>query len=148
MAEMTAKVIQAGDPVTADLINALITDLASLNKATTSTFSLSLASAGEKQGGAAVSQKVYSDSFKVDIDPTSANSGKTWTFPKDTFKTTPRCWVQPRSSATLTPAQLNFTVIVTSVTAKSMTFRVRGPGTKNGAQAKATIEFDCFAVEV
>jgi hypothetical protein len=148
MAEMTAKTIQAGDPVTADLINALITDLASLNKATTSTFSLSLASAGENQGGAAVSQKVYSDSFKVDIDPTTAKSGATWTFPKDIFKSAPRCWVQPRSNATLTPAQLNFTVIVVSVTAKSMTFRVRGPGTKNGAQAKATIEFDCFAVEV
>jgi hypothetical protein len=148
MAILESQPVNAGDPVTSDIINKLVSDLNLLNKATTSTFSLSLASAGEKQGAAAVSQKVYSDVFKVTIDPATASSGATWTFPKDTFKSAPRCWVQPRSSATLTPAQLNFTVIIVSVTAKSMTFRVRGPGTKNGAQAKATIEFDCFAVEV
>lgn len=147
MEQLQSQPVNAGDPVTSDIINKLVSDLNLLNKASTSTFSLSLASAGEKQG-AAVSQKVYSDTFKVSIDPTNASSGATWTFPKDTFKSPPRCWVQARSSSKLTPPQINFTVIVTSVTAKSMTFRVRGPGPKNNAQEKATIEFDCFAVEV
>ena len=148
MVQLTSSPVNPGDPVTAEAINKIVEDINLINKSTTSTFSLSLASAGAGQGGTAVSQKVYSTNFKVDIDPASAKSGATWTFDKDTFKKTPKCWVQARSSnTTLTPAQLNFTVIVVSVTAKSMTFRVRGPGPKNGAQAKASIEFDCFAVE-
>jgi hypothetical protein len=146
MATLESQPINAGDPVTSDIINKLVSDLNLLNKATTSTFSLSLASAGGATGGTtSVSQKVYHSTFKVNIDPKSPNSGATWTFDKDTFKTAPRCWVQPRSSATLRHQQLNFTVIVVNVTAKSMTFRVRGPG--GTAQEKATIEFDCFAVE-
>ena len=146
MAILESQPVNAGDPVTSDIINKLVSDLNLLNKQTTSTFSLSLASAGAGQGGTSVASKVYSNTFKVNIDPATASSGATWTFDKDTFKTAPRCWVQPRSSDKLTPAKLNFTVIVTSVTAKSMTFRVRGPGTNKG-QEKATIEFDCFAVE-
>jgi len=149
MVQLTATTINAGDPVTSEAINKIIEDLALINKSTTSTFSLNLASAGVGQGGTGVSQKVYSTTFKVDIKASSAGgSGATWTFDKDTFKKTPMCWVQARSSNTkLTPAQLNFTVLITSVTAKSMTFKVRGPGTKNGAQADATIDFDCFAIE-
>jgi hypothetical protein len=145
MAILESQPVNAGDPVTSDIINKLVSDLNLLNKQTTSTFSLNLASAGAGQGGTSVSSKVYHSTFKVNIDPKSPNSGATWTFDKDIFKTAPRCWVQPRSSATLRHQQLNFTVIVVNVTAKSMTFRVRGPG--GTAQEKATIEFDCFAVE-
>ena len=145
MATLESQPVNAGDPVTSDIINKLVSDLNLLNKQTTSTFSLNLASAGAGQGGTSVSSKVYHSTIKVNIDPKTATSGGTWTFDKDTFKTAPRCWVQPRSSAKLTHQQLNFTAIVVSVTAKSMTFRVRGPG--GTAQEKATIEFDCFAVE-
>jgi len=147
MVQLTATTINAGDPVTSEAINKIIEDLALINKSTTSTFSLNLASAGVGQGGTGVSQKVYSTTFKVDVKASSAGgSGATWTFDKDTFKKTPMCWVQARSSNTkLTPAQLNFTVLITSVTAKSMTFKVRGPGGK--LQTDATIDFDCFAIE-
>jgi len=147
MVELTARTINAGDPVTSEAINKIIEDLALINKSTTSTFSLNLASAGVGQGGTGVSQKVYSTTFKVDIKAAKeGGSGATWTFDKDTFKKTPMCWVQARSSNTkLSAAQLNFTVLVTSVTAKSMTFKVRGPGGK--LQADATINFDCFAIE-
>ena len=147
MVQLTSQPLNAGDPVTAEAINKIVEDIALINKSTTSTFSLSLASAGAGQGGTGVSQKVYSTNFKVDIKAAaSGGSGTTWTFDKDTFKKTPKCWVQARSSNTkLTPAQLNFTVLITSVTAKSMTFKVRGPGGK--LQADATIEFDCFAIE-
>jgi hypothetical protein len=145
MEKLESQTINAGDPVTSDIINKLVSDLNLLNKATTSNFSLNLASAGDKQAQMSVAKQVYSSTFKVNVVAKSPNSGTTWTFDKDTFKTAPRCWVQPRSSATLKASQLNFTVIITSVTAKSMTFRVRGPGAPN--QTDAVIEFDCFAVE-
>ena len=146
MATLKSTNINAGDPVTADIINNLVLDLNELNKSTAASFSLSLASTGGATGGTtSVSQKVYSTTKTVSIVAKNSTSGATWTFPKDAFKNAPRCWVQPRSSATLTPSQLNFTVIVTSVSATSMTFRVRGPGAPN--QTNATIDFDCFAVE-
>jgi len=145
MEKLESQTINAGDPVTSDIINKLVSDLNLLNKATTSNFSLNLASAGDKQAQMSVAKQVYSSTFKVNVVAKNSTSGATWTFDKDTFKAAPRCWVQPRSSATLKASQLNFTVIITSVTAKSMTFRVRGPGAPN--QTDATIEFDCFAVE-
>jgi hypothetical protein len=145
MEKLESQTINAGDPVTSDIINKLVSDLNLLNKATTSNFSLNLASAGDKQAQMSVAKQVYSSTFKVNIVAKSSTSGATWTFDKDTFKAPPRCWVQARSSATLKASQLNFTVIVTSITAKSMTFRVRGPGSPN--QTDAVIEFDCFAVE-
>jgi len=146
MATLKSTNINAGDPVTAEVINYIVSDLNELNKSTASSFSLNLASTGGATGGTtSISQKVYSSTFKVNVVAKNSTSGATWTFDKDTFKTAPRCWVQPRSSATLKASQLNFTVIITSVTAKSMTFRVRGPGAPN--QTDATIEFDCFAVE-
>lgn len=145
MATLKSLPINPGDPVTSDIINNLVLDLNELNKTTAGSFSLTLASAGEKQGTTSIAQKVYSTTKKVNVDAASAKSGATWTFPKDAFKGTPRCWVQARSTGSLTAAQLNFTVLVTSVSTTSMSFTVRGPGSPN--QKNATIEFDCFAVE-
>lgn len=146
MATLSSNNIQPGDPVTAEVINNLVADLNLLNKATAGSFSLTLASTGAKQGDTNISQKIYSTTKTVNIVASSPDSGATWTFPKDTFKVAPRCWVQPRFSGSLTPSQVNFTVIVTNVTATSMTFRVRGPGKPN--QTNAKIDFDCFAAEV
>jgi hypothetical protein len=146
MATLKSTNINAGDPVTADIINNLVLDLNELNKSTAASFSLSLASTGGATGGTtSVSQKVYSTTKNVKVTASSSNSGATWTFPKDAFKSAPRCWVQVRSSGSLVPSQLNFTVIITSVSATSMTFRVRGPGKPN--QTDAQLDFDCFAVE-
>ena len=145
MATLKSTNINPGDPVTADIINNLVLDLNELNKSTAGSFSLTLASAGEKQGTTAISQKVYSTTKKVNVDASKSNSGATWTFPKDAFKTTPRCWVQARSTSSLVASQLNFTILVTSVSSTSMSFTVRGPGKPN--QTNASIEFDCFAVE-
>lgn len=147
MATLKSTNINPGDPVTADIINNIVSDLKILNDSTAGSFSLTLASAGGAGGGGtSVSSKIYSTTKNVNINASSSDSGATWTFPKDTFKVAPRCWVQPRFSGSLIPSQVNFTVIITSVTATSMTFRVRGPGKPN--QTNAKIDFDCFAAEV
>jgi len=146
MVQLTSQTINPGDPVTSEAINKIIEDLALINKSTTSTFSLNLASAGEGQGGTKVSQKVYSTTKTVNV-LAAKPSGATWTFDKGTFKSAPRCWIQPKTAnQSLTHQQLNFTVVITSLTANSMTFKVRGPGKPN--QADVTLDFDCFAIEV
>lgn len=142
MATLKSTNINAGDPVTADIINNLVLDLNELNKATAGSFSLTLASAGEKQGGTAVSQKVYSTTKTVKTNPDSKNGAK-WTFPKGTFKSTPKCWVQVSSADTsLSYKCFQFTVVITSVSTESMTFQIRGAG-----YTPATLNFDCFAIE-
>lgn len=145
MATLKSTNVNSGDPVTYDIINNIISDLNELNKTTAAKFNLNLTQTGGKDGKDAVSQTIYSTTKTVNVNASSSTSGSTWDFSKAGFLNPPRCWIQPRSSASLTPKQLNFTVIITAVTNTSMTFRVRGPGPT--LQANATIDFDCFAVE-
>jgi len=141
---MATNPIQAGDPVTADIINSLILDIAELNKTRAGSFSLSLASAGGSTGGStSVSQKVYSKVISKQVDAGTPKN-ITWTFPKDTFKNPPNCWVQLKNTNTGTEyTAFGFKIVITSVSTTSMTFQVRGKGFKT-----ATHEFVCFAVEV
>jgi hypothetical protein len=142
MATLKSTNINAGDPVTADIINNLVLDLNELNKATAGSFSLTLASAGEKQGSTSVAQKVYSTTKTVKTNP-SSKTGATWKFPAGTFKSAPKCWVQVRSSDTsLSPKCFDFVVVITSISTESMTFQIRGVG-----YTSAKLDFDCFAVE-
>lgn len=145
MATLKSTNVNSGDPVTYDIINNIISDLNELNKTTAAKFNLNLTQTGGKDGKDAVSQTIYSTTKTVNVVASSPNSGATWNYKKAGFLNPPRCWVQPRSSASLTPKQINFTVIITSVTNESMTFRVRGPG--GTQQENAKIDFDCFAVE-
>ena len=144
MATLKSTNINAGDPVTADIINNLVLDLNELNKATAPTFKLTLDSTGNKvPDAAAVSQKIYSTVIKKKIT-NSSKTGGTWDFTKSNIKftNTPRCWVQIQNADTSLPATaFNFTVVVTSVSAKSMTFQVRGSFTEG------THEFVCFAAD-
>lgn len=146
MATLKSTNVNSGDPVTYDIINNIILDLNELNKATAAKFNLNLTQTGGKDGKDAVSQTIYSTTKLVKIKAaTPGGTGATWDFSKAGFKNPPRCWVQPRSSASLKASQLNFTAIITNVSMTSMTFKVRGPGSP--AQTDADIEFDCFAVE-
>ena len=144
MAILESQPVNAGDPVTSDIINKLVSDLNLLNKATASSFSLSLASTGGSTGGStSVSQKVYSKVISKQVD-SGTPKNITWTFPKDTFKNPPNCWVQLKNTNTGTSyTAFGFTIVVTSVSTSSMTFQVRGKGFTT-----ATHEFICFAVEV
>lgn len=145
MAEIISRPINSGDPVTAEIINNLVLDLNKLNQATAPTFKLTLDStgAGKAPDAAAVSQKIYSTVIKKKIT-NSSKTGGTWDFTKSNIKftNTPRCWVQIQNSDTSLPATaFNFTVVITSVSAKSMTFQVRGSFTEG------THEFVCFAAD-
>ena len=147
MATLKSTNVNSGDPVTYDIINNIISDLNELNKSTAAKFNLNLTQTGGRDGKDAVSQTIYSTTKSVTVDPEkSGGSGATWDFSKAGFTSPPRCWVQVKSSNTsLTPAQLNFTVIITKVSNTKMTFKVRGPG--KPAQKSVDLEFDCFAVE-
>jgi hypothetical protein len=145
MATLKSTNINAGDPVTADTINNLVLDLNELNKATAPTFKLTLDStgAGAKQDAAAVSQKIYSTIVPVTLTKGKVGNGK-WDFTKSNIKFTsaPRCWIQVQNtdkSAAFTA--FDFTTVITSVSATSMTFQVRGPFTSD------THDFICFAAD-
>ena len=140
---MATNPIQPGDPVTADIINSLVLDIAELNKSKAGSFSLSLASTGGDQNKNNVSQKVYS---KVITKSVSDGPPKTftWTFPKDTFKVPPNCWIQLKNTNTgALYTAFNFMIVITSVSTSSMTFQVRGKGFTT-----ATHDFVCFAAEL
>ena len=139
--------VNSGDPVTYDIINNIISDLNELSKSTAAKFNLNLTQTGGRDGKDAVYQTIYSTTKAVKVKADKeGGSGATWDFSKAGFTSPPRCWVQVKSSNTsLTPAQLNFTVIITNISNTKMTFRVRGPG--KPAQKDADLEFDCFAVE-
>ena len=147
MSNLKSTNVNSGDPVTYDIINNIILDLYELDKSSAAKFNLNLTQTGGKDGKDAVSQTIYSTTKTVNVQASkSGGSGATWDFSKAGFTNPPRCWVQVRSPNTsLTPPQLNFTVIITNVSNTKMTFRVRGPG--KPAQQDATLEFDCFAVE-
>jgi hypothetical protein len=144
MATLKSTNINAGDPVTADVINNLVLDLNELNKATAPTFKLTLDSTGNKvPDGAAVSQKIYSNIVPVTLTKGKVGNGK-WDFTTSNIKFTsaPRCWIQVQNtdkSAAFTA--FDFTTVITSVSTKSMTFQVRGPFTSD------THDFICFAAD-
>lgn len=143
MATLKSTNINAGDPVTADIINNLVLDLNAVNAATAPTFKLTLDSTGAKQDAAAVSQKVYSTIVSVKLTKGSPGKGK-WDFTKSNikFNSAPRCWIQLQNSDTsLSVGKFDFTTVITSVSTTSMSFQVRGPF------ESATHDFICFAAD-
>ena len=143
MATLKSTNINAGDPVTSDIINNLVLDLNELNKATAPTFKLTLDNTGAKQDAAAVSQKVYSTIVSVKLTKGNPGKGK-WDFTKSNikFNSAPRCWIQLQNSDTsLSVGKFDFTTVITSVSTTSMSFQVRGPF------ESATHDFICFAAD-
>ena len=139
---MATNPIQAGDPVTADIINSLILDIAELNKNRAGSFSLSLAATGGDQNKNVVSQKVYST-----IKTFEANASKKpqikWDLTSMKFNNPPRVWCQLVSKGSYDGSEFGFKIQVLSVTQTQAIFEVRGKGYK-------TAKFDLyvFAVEV
>jgi hypothetical protein len=144
MATLKSTNINAGDPVTADIINNLVLDLNAVNAATAPTFKLTLDSTGTKQDAASVSQKVYSNILTKEIAPGTPKTF-TWNFSDSNIKFTnvPRCWVQlQNTNKSLSYTAFNFTIVIVAVSTKSMSFQVRGTGF-----TKATHDFICFAAD-
>ena len=144
MAEIISRPINSGDPVTAEIINNLVLDLNELNKTTAGSFSLTLASTGEKQGGAVISQKIYSTVIRKKVSDKSTVGG-TWNFAKDNikFNNIPRCWIQLQNTNTsLAYTKFDFKIVITSVSTTSMTFQIRGNNFPSD-----THDFVCFAAE-
>ena len=145
MAKITSTNINAGDPVTADIINNLVLDINSINASTAPTFKLTLDSTGTgKPDAAAVSQKLYSNILAKEIAPGTPKTF-TWTFADSNikFNNVPRCWVQLQNTNKSLPyTAFNFTIVVIAVSTKSMSFQVRGTGF-----TKASHEFICFAAD-
>ena len=145
MADLTSKNINAGDPVTAELINNIIADLNLINKGT-AVSNIVLQNAGSSGGATSVASTVYSTTASgVSINPSSNPSGKgSWTFPAGAFTKAPRCWIQVNSGgAKLTEPQLRVHTVITSIDATKMTFEVRS----GSGATSAKINFDIFAVE-
>jgi hypothetical protein len=145
MAEIKSKNVNAGDPVTADIINNLVLDINAINAAAAPSFKLTLDSTGSATKGdtAAVSQKIYSKPISVKLVKDKPGEGK-WDFTKSniSFKSEPRCWIQVNNSNTGLPASaFDFTTVITSVSTTSMTFQVRGPF------SSVTHTFMCFAAD-
>lgn len=144
MAEIKSKNVNAGDPVTADIINNLVLDINAINAAAAPSFKLTLDSTGaKKDDSAAVSQKIYSKPISVKLVKDKPGEGK-WDFTasKIKFNGTPRCWIQLNNSNTGLPASaFDFTTVITSVSTTSMTFQVRGPF------SSVTHTFMCFAAD-
>ena len=143
MATLKSTNINAGDPVTADIINNLVLDLNAVNAATAPTFKLTLDSTGAKQDAAAVSQKIYSTIVPVTLTKGKVGNGK-WDFVGSNikFNNVPRCWIQVQNtdkSALFTA--FDFTIVITAVSTKSMSFQVRGPFTSDSH------DFICFAAD-
>jgi hypothetical protein len=143
MADLTSKNINAGDPVTAELINNIISDLNLINKGT-AVSNIVLANTTEQN--VSVSSKVYSTTVsQVSVNPSSSPSAKgSWTFPSKVFTKAPRCWIQVNSGgAKLTEAQMRIHTVITSISDTKMTFEVRS----GSGAASAKMNFDIFAVE-
>jgi hypothetical protein len=144
MAKITSQPVNAGDPVTADIINNLVLDINTINASTAPTFKLTLDSTGTaKQDAAAVSQKLYSTIIPVTLTKGKVGNGK-WDFTKSNikFNSAPRCFIQVQNtdkSAAFTA--FDFTTVITSVSTTSMTFQVRGPFTSDSH------DFICFAAD-
>ena len=143
MADLTSKNINAGDPVTAELINNIIADLNLINKATAVS---NIVLANTTETNVSVSSKVYSTTISgKDVNPSNKPSASGyWTFPSKAFTKAPRCWIQVNSGgAKLTEAQLRVHTVITSIDATKMTFEVRS----GSGAASAKMNFDIFAVE-
>ena len=145
MAKITSTNINAGDPVTADIINNLVLDINTINASTAPTFKLTLDSTGTaKQDVAAVSQKIYSTIVPVMLTKDKKGVGK-WDFTKSNikFSSPPRCWIQLQNSDTsLLAGAFDFTTVITSTSTTSMTFQVRGP-----FSTVTSHQFICFAAD-
>jgi hypothetical protein len=138
---MATNPIQPGDPVTADIINSLVLDIAELNKTKAGSFSLNLAATGGDQNKNAVSQKIYST-----IKTFEANASKKpqikWDLTPMKFTNPPRVWCQLVSKGSYEGGEFKFMIQVLSVSTTQAIFEVRGTGFK-------TAKFDLyvFAVE-
>jgi hypothetical protein len=145
MATLKSTNINAGDPVTADIINNLVLDLNELNKATSPSFQLVLGNQTvAKPDSAAVSQKIYSKPITTSVND-GAPKNITWKFSDSgiKFNSVPRCWVQLQNTNTSTDfSAFNFMIVITAVSTTSMTFQVRGSNFKT-----ATHTFVCFAAD-
>lgn len=143
MADLTARTINPGDPVTAEAINNIIADLNLINKGTTIS-NIVLSNTADTK--VSVSSKVYSTTVsKVLVNPSKTPSAKgSWTFPSKVFTKPPRCWIQVNSGgANLTEAQSRIHTVITSVSETKMTFEIRS----GSGSASATVDFDLYAVE-
>jgi hypothetical protein len=140
-----SKTVQAGSPVTAEIINNIVTDLQTLSAAKSPEFNLTLSSAGAKQDNAVVSQKIYSKVLSRSIKYESKTGG-TWTFGENIkFTNPPRCWVQLMNTDTSRNAsEFDFAIVVTSVSTTSMTFQIRASRSFKAGKH----DFICFAAEV
>lgn len=140
--------INAGDPITSELINSIIKDLAEIEKANNKTIIELTATGGADDVKKVIaSNKVYSTTINCkSINKSKTPSGQfTWTFPKDQFKTPPKCWaIMNASGKSYKEPQTLIHVYVNSVSTEKVTFYVRVPA----AHISVTdVSFDCFAVE-
>jgi hypothetical protein len=139
---MATNPIQPGDPVTADIINSLVLDIAELNKTKAGSFSLSLASAGGDQNKNNVSQKIYSTqkSFKSKVK--GAPTQIKWDLTSFKLANPPKVWHQLVSNGSYDGSEFKFMIQVLSVTNTQAIFEVRGIGFTDD-----TFNIYLFAVE-
>ena len=143
---ITSKTVQAGSPVTAEIINSIVTDLQTLSESKSPEFKLTLDATGSKSDPLTVSSNIYHKQVKVSVNPANKPSGKgKVSFATAKFTSAPKCWLQLNSKGeSLTYSQVNVLFVITSVSTTEMTFEVRSdPKTST----KATLYVDCFAIE-
>jgi hypothetical protein len=129
--------INDGDPVTADLLKTIASNIQLIAKGESS----SAISITNQLEGPKVSSTILSKKVTKNVNPSNSPSASyTWTFEKP-FASEPACWIQVKAAATMKESQMRVHPVVISVSTTAMTFVVR-----SGAGAeKGTMDFIMFA---
>jgi hypothetical protein len=131
--------INDGDPVTADLLKTIASNIQLIAKGESSS-AISITNQLEPSA-TKVSSTIISKKVTKSVNPANNPSATyTWTFEKP-FTSEPACWIQVKALATMTEAQMRVHPVVVSVSTTAMTFVVRS----GAGAAKGTMDFVMFA---
>ena len=129
--------INDGDPVTADLLKTIASNIQLIAKGESS----SAVQITNQLEGPKVANTIISKKVTKSVNPANNPSASyTWTFEKP-FAAEPACWIQVKALATMTEAQMRVHPVVVSVSTTAMTFVVRS----GAGAAKGTMDFVMFA---
>jgi hypothetical protein len=141
MVQLTPTKISAGDPVTSDLIAAMIQNI-NLLAAPTAPTVINIENAGAKTPPAAVSSTIVAIAGSKAIKSAGAGTTTTVSFGKGVeFTSTPNVWVQINTIGQTSPSWANSQVFpqIESVTSTSAVIRFRT------ATANTTVKYTLFA---
>lgn len=132
--------INDGDPVTADLLKTIVSNINLIAKGETSSV-VTLANTNETQIVKSANTVISKEVVK-NVKPTNKPSASgTWTFPGNGFTSVPACWIAIKATSGQAETQLRVFPTIISVSETSMKYEIR-----SGAGATAgSVTFILFA---